>query len=139
MEGKNTTPTGYLLLLAQQILPSTTYLCWANESRYLFLSVSFFPAPTLSPSCSPIPGTCLSPTLAVPLRPSPSLAHPGGSAPGAAGISSGGSAPSTVGRQHKSCSDGSGVRWRSWVGRLLRICVGGQGFGERENCGGGGG
>jgi len=33
---QNQTTTFHLFLLAQQILPSTTYICWANKSYYLF-------------------------------------------------------------------------------------------------------
>jgi len=47
VEAKKLTPTGYLLdylnLLAQQISPPTTYICWANKPGYLFFS--FLPSP----------------------------------------------------------------------------------------------
>ena len=45
MKIKKPTPTSYLLdylfLLAQQITPPTTYICWANKSHYLFPSTPF--------------------------------------------------------------------------------------------------
>jgi len=44
---KKLIPTGYLLdylnLLAQQISPPTTYICWANKTGYIFFS--FLPSP----------------------------------------------------------------------------------------------
>jgi hypothetical protein len=48
VEAKKTSPAGYLsdylLLLAQQISSSTTHICWANKSDYLFFpSFSLFP------------------------------------------------------------------------------------------------